>query len=683
MERPKSNNTTLIVVIVLVVACLCACLAALVGGGAWTYFTAIRAATSVASQVNPVLTDVFEVPTATKEPNVVRTPVPTAVPGASDTLQTLQDEVIPPSDLREIVMRLKGISDIPEVVSETPANYDVGQELEFQVLNEDTQENFKITAKLIYKTDNLYFFSENGVEVDLQQVKQISDNFQNHIYPTDREFFGSEWTPGVDGDPHIYVLFARGLGSTVGGYYSSGDEYSHLARADSNEKEMFFVNADNQVLGDPFLDMTLAHEFQHMIHWYHDRNEETWMNEGSSMLAQLLNGGDGDGNDYAFVADPDLQLNTWSGGGAGANSPHYGAGFLFMAYFLDRFGNETTKALVADAANGMQAVDDVLKAKNVTDPLTKKPITSVDVFADWIIANYLGDSSVGDGRFAYHDYSDAPRVEEPTDSFSNCPIDESATVSQFAADYYEISCTGDVTLSFTGSQQVQVIPATPYSGRYAFWSHRNDESDTRMTHEFDLTGLTAATLKYRAWWNIEDKWDYAYLEVSTDGGTAWKIIQTPASTDANPTGQAFGWGVTGHSGGGETSDWVEESVDLSEYAGQKIQVRFEYVTDAAVNLEGMMIDDISLPELNYFTDFEKDDGGWNGEGFVRMDNLLPQKFMVQLINQGAETTIQRVELDANNEGSVKLNLSSGSAILVVSGITPFTTEAASYQFQVR
>src|SRR5258706_5434609 len=266
MDRPKSNNTTLIVVIVLVVACLCLCVAVVVGGGAFTYFTAIRAATSVASQVGPVLTEVFDVPTATKEPNLVRTPVPTPLPGASDTLQALQDEVIPPSDLREIAMRLKGIPDIPEVVSETPANYDVGQELDFQVSNQDTQENFKITAKLIYKTDNVYFFAENGTSADEASVKSLVDEFQDHIYPRDREFFGSEWNPGVDGDPHVYILYARGLGSTVGGYYSSADEYSHLAHVYSNEKEMFYVNAD-QSIGDPFLLSVLAHEFQHMIHW--------------------------------------------------------------------------------------------------------------------------------------------------------------------------------------------------------------------------------------------------------------------------------------------------------------------------------------------------------------------------------------------------------------------------------
>ena len=43
---------------------------------------------------------------------------------------------------------------------------------------------------------------------------------------------------------------------------------------------MFFINSDNVDLGDDYIYGTVAHEFQHMIHWYKDRNEETWVNEG-------------------------------------------------------------------------------------------------------------------------------------------------------------------------------------------------------------------------------------------------------------------------------------------------------------------------------------------------------------------------------------------------------------------
>jgi len=93
---------------------------------------------------------------------------------------------------------------------------------------------------------------------------------------------------------------------------------------------------------------------------------------------------------------------------------------------------------------------------------------------------------------------------------------------------------------------------------------------------------------------------------------------------------------------------------------------------------------VSIPELKYSTDFEKDAGGWTSEGFVRMDNLLPQEFMVQVITQGAQTTVQRLPLAQNQTGSLDINLANGDkAVLVVSGVTPFTSEVASFQFAVK
>jgi hypothetical protein len=354
-----------------------------------------------------------------------------------------------------------------------------------------------------------------------------------------------------------------------------------------------------------------------------------------------------------------------------------------MAYFLDRFGNEATQALVADEANGLRAVDDVLVKEGLTE--NGQQHTSVDVFAEWGIANYLGDTSVGDGRYGYNNYPDAPKIEFPTETIYDCPADKSATVHQFAADYYQIQCSGQITINFTGSQQIRVIPTDPHSGRYAFWSHRNDKSDTTLTREFDLTSVSSATLNYWAWWALEADYDYAYVEVSTDGGQTFTILDTPSCTTADPSGNSFGCGYNGNSGGGEESEWVEESVDLTPYAGQKILARFEYITDDAVNRAGLMVDDISIPELNYTEDFESGDGEWDGQGFVLIDNILPQKFVVQVIQgQGSGATVERLELDAANTGSVTLDIPGGEAVtLVVSGVTAFTTEVASYQFEVK
>ena len=102
----------------------------------------------------------------------------------------------------------------------------------------------------------------------------------------------------------------------------------------------------------------MAHEFQHMIHYYTDRNEESWMNEGFAVLAELLNKYDIGGFDYLFMQDPDLALTYWPG--PGQSGPNYGASFLYLDYFLNRFGEQATQALVANPDNGMDSVDRVL-----------------------------------------------------------------------------------------------------------------------------------------------------------------------------------------------------------------------------------------------------------------------------------------------------------------------------------
>ncbi len=127
-------------------------------------------------------------------------------------------------------------------------------------------------------------------------------------------------------------------------------------------------------------------------------------------------------------------------------------------------------------------------------------------------------------------------------------------------------------------------------------------------------------------------------------------------------------------------------MDLSPYAGQKVQVRFEYVTDAAVNGEGLQVDDISVPAVDYFTDFESDNGGWEPAGFARVENILPQAFRLTLIvkRTNGETTVTPVSLDSENVTDLPLDLQDGDqAVLVVSGTTRFTREPAVYSLEVK
>jgi LysR family glycine cleavage system transcriptional activator len=65
----------------------------------------------------------------------------------------------------------------------------------------------------------------------------------------------------VDGDPHLSILHARSIGSGVAGYYWSSDEYPAEVRSDSNQMEMFYINADNANVDFDQSDMHAAVRF--------------------------------------------------------------------------------------------------------------------------------------------------------------------------------------------------------------------------------------------------------------------------------------------------------------------------------------------------------------------------------------------------------------------------------------
>jgi hypothetical protein len=115
-----------------------------------------------------------------------------------------------------------------------------------------------------------------------------------------------------------------------------------------------------------------------------------------------------------------------------------------------------------------------------------------------------------------------------------------------------------------------------------------------------------------------------------------------------------------------------------------VLIRFQSITDAALVEPGFAVDDIALPELNYAEDFEAGDGGWQAEGFVRMDNTLAQRFVVQLIRQGSgATTVEQLELDGANRARYRLEAQAGETLtLVIAGVTRFTTEPAEYSFAI-
>jgi hypothetical protein len=532
---------------------------------------------------------------------------------------------------------------------------------------------------LLYVTPHTYFWAENGADVNMNDLKRLMDTFENEIYPTDREFFGSEWTPGVDSDPHIYVVYAGNIGSNVAGYFSPSDSYNPQVSEYSNGHEMYVLGT-SQDIGNEYTYSTLAHEFVHMIQFASDRNDVSWINEGFAELGAFLNGYDVGGADWLYVQEPDLQLNDWADSNSPDFSSHYGASFLYLAYFLDRFGEDASKALTANPENDLTSVDETLADLNITDAVTDKPVNADDVVLDWAVAMFVQDKNVGDGRYTFHNYPDAPQTRA-TETISTCPSGNlTRSVHQYGIDYISIDCVGESTIHFEGSTVTGLLPVDAHSGSFSFWSNKGDESNMTLTREFDFTDVSGPIeFSYSTWYDIEEDWDYLYLEVSEDGQN-WTILETPSGTDTDPTGQNYGWGFTG-----KTDGWIDETVDFSAYAGKKVQVRFEYVTDAAINGEGLLLDDIRVDAIGYTSDLETDDGGWVAQGFVRVENVLPQTFRLALILQsGGETTVQMIEVNADQTADIPLNLQPGeTATLVITGTTRFTREHANYAIEIK
>jgi immune inhibitor A len=681
----KRNRTLLIIlgIAILVLLVCCCCAVALLGWGAYTFVSA--------PDFQEYVDEVSATATPTPVPVIVRTPVPTPVPPPTPlntrtptpplpltTEEMLALEPVPQRNPRELAQQFKDPGGpIPVVVNSTPPTYRLGDIETFWVSNIDTDENFQITAELRYVLPHVYMWVQEGYEVDQSALERSAERFETQTYPTNRRFFGGEWSPGVDNDVHLHILHAGRLGGSVAGYFWGPDEYSRLVNEFSNEKEMFYINLDGSMKpGTSFYDGVLAHEFQHMIHWHTDRNEDTWVNEGMSELAMQLNDFDVGGSDLAFSLSPDTQLNTWPDDGPGAAGANYGGSYLLVAYFLDRFGQEATQALVAHPANGTAGFQAVLGKLGTG-------LTFEDVFADWRVANYLDDPSLADGRYGYGDLDPPdPSLDATHTSY---PVHLATTVHQYGADYVELQGEGTLAIEFTGSTQVKLIPNEAHSGRYQWYSNRGDDSDMRLTRAFDLSGVTTATLQTWLWYDIEQDWDYAYVAISDDGGETWDLLAGQYTTTYNPQGNSFGHAFTGVSGGGDQPQWVLEEIDLSAYAGRPVLIRFEYITDGAVNGVGFCVDDVAIPELGYADDAETGDDGWDGEGFIRTDNILSQRFIVQMVEIGDGTQVQRMALDELQQGRLEvrgLGDELDRAVLIISGYAPVTTELAGYEYSI-
>ena len=608
--------------------------------------------------------------TATEEPTapaaLADTPQPTVQPGIA-TLATLADIELPRRDQVQLAREFGRTQSETRVARTEPLDVKVGDKEVFNVTNVATDRNYTITATLVLALEHVLVYVEDGVELDLKALERSARQFNDEIYPRNRELFGSEWSPGVDGDPRLTILNARIEGA--GGYFSGSDEVPKNVNRYSNEREMFYINIDDRQPGTDSYGDVLAHEFQHMIQWNESERPTTWLNEGLSQLAEELNGFEESVISVgpAYLVNPDLQLTAWADNPQDSIS-HYGASYLFVTYFYEQYGqNLDLKRLIREGAGeNLELFAQIAGEQNAAIK------DFGDLYADWSIANLINDTRFGEGRYSY-------KQLPATAALARLGNDVDETVAQFGTDYWELATSDqERILRFDGSDTIGVVNTEPESNAM-WWSNRGDSAHSTLTRTLDLRNASSATLQFRLWYDIEADYDYAFVSVSTDGGQTFTTLPGRYTTTEDPQGANWGNGYTGVSGGGEEAEWVDEQIDLSAYAGKEVMLRFSLITDDAFNTPGLVIDNIKIPEINFSDDVESEDAGWSVNGFARTDNRLKQQWEVRLIRiSGSKVTFEPLQLDGGNVGEYRLAPNERGA-LVVMGTTPHTTERASYR----
>lgn len=257
-------------------------------------------------------------------------------------------------------------------------------------------------------------------------------------------------------------------------------------------------------------------------------------------------------------------------------------------------------------------------------------------------------------------------------------------------------------------------------------SANNYSNNTNKTYTYvptiDLTQATNAMVSFYAKWGIETDFDFVQFQVSTDGGTTWigqcgnyTVPGTSANGSVQPNGQPVYEGTQ--------SSWVLEEINLSDYLGQQIKVRFQLRSDAGTTADGYYFDDFkvfySVPSNNpptasfttpnsicqgasiSFTDFSTNSPttwAWNFGDNSTSNQQNPThtyatsgSYVVSLTvtnNAGSNTTTQNIVVNAapvvtltssdadnvvcSNEGVIQLTPTPTSAILTGAGVSNLT-----------
>jgi immune inhibitor A len=169
-------------------------------------------------------------------------------------------------------------------------------------------------------------------------------------------------------------------------------------------------------------------------------------------------------------------------------------------------------------------------------------------------------------------------------------------------------------------------PVPVWQGDYYWWGGKRDQMNSKMTSvaSIDLTGTTAPQLSFDLVYDIEDQWDYMWVQASKDGGSTWDTITNTNQVCTHNVDWIGGlngfpddlcaagiYGFTSYN-----ASWPDpetEVFDLSKYIGEHILVRLWYMTDWGTTYTGTFVDNVVVSDgatTLFSDDAEAGDANW-------------------------------------------------------------------------
>ena len=326
---------------------------------------------------------------------------------------------------------------------------------------------------------NCYVFVEDAMwndgKVNQASVDGIINDFDNQtpadntkgVFETVTGVFGNP--PDVDNDPRIIILIMDiqdGYDPNVGGGYVAGYFWSlnEITDADaqtlnpphhSNEAEMYFLDADPGVLttdaGVQNAMNTCAHEFQHMINWNYNADQQTFFDEGCSLVSEHICGYDFR-EQATYTANTNTQLIYWPPQDSDEDRlPHYSRAARFMLYYYEQFGADFMTKFVQAEHIGTQGLDEALS--NLTNPTSRRwnPFgtdISNNILIDWFTAN-IADSKQLDSRWGY-DLAGLDKPVARTHANPNVTVTDD-NVEKTAVQYIHFNQGSNLSINFSSS----------------------------------------------------------------------------------------------------------------------------------------------------------------------------------------------------------------------------------------